>query len=241
MQNLALDKDAWASDNDDMAYKANDGLLSLWEGKLGADGTAWVYVDLGESCTISKYSIRNAGATQRPDMYNTRAFQIQYSNDAENWTTVSQVKDNSLSVVSRNIQPVTARYFRLLITEPNRSTIAADWNMAMISELELYGVIHGVSQEPDTEPGDTGDDGDDIIEPVIDTDDGDGDAGDEPDTSDDSTKPSGKKRRVTRTVVTNSNTWIIIVCVAAAVVLLGGGIGLPFFLRKRKRNDNAPQ
>lgn len=241
VQNLALDKDAWASDNDDMAYKANDGLLSLWEGKLGADGTAWVYVDLGESCTISKYSIRNAGATQRPEMYNTRAFQIQYSNDAENWTTVSQVKDNSLSVVSRNIQPVTARYFRLLITEPNRSTIAADWNMAMISELELYGVIHGVSQEPDTEPGDTGDDGDDIIEPVIDTDDGDGDAGDEPDTSDDSTKPSGKKRRVTRTVVTNSNTWIIIVCVAAAVVLLGGGSGLFFFLRKRKRNDNAPQ
>lgn len=240
VQNLALDKDSWASDNDDIAYKANDGLLSLWEGRLSADGTAWLYVDLNEPCTISKFIVRNAGATQRPDMYNTRGFQIQYSNDAKSWTTVSEVKDNDFSVVTRTIQPVTARYFRILITEANHSSIESEKDVVMISELELYGVIHGISQTADEEP-DNDDGGDDVIEPVIDTDDGGDDDGETSDTSDDTPNNGGKKRRVIRKVVTSSNTWIIIVCVAAGVVLLGGGTGLFIFLRKRKRSGNTPQ
>lgn len=242
VQNLGLEKDIWASDNDDISYKANDGLLSLWEGRLGADGTAWLYIDLGEKCTISKYSVRNAGSTQRADMYNTRSFQIQYSNDAENWTTVSEVKDNSLSVVTRNIQPVTAQYFRLLITEPNRSTIAADLDVAMISEFELYGVLSSDAQTPaQEEPGESTDIvEEDVIDPVIDTGD-DVDPDDEPETSDDNADSTGKKKKVIRKIVTNDTTWIIIAAVAAGVVVIGGGLGLFFFLRKRKKNPDTPQ
>ena len=241
VQNLALEKDIWGNDNDEESYKANDGLLSLWEGRLGADGTAWLYIDLGEKCTISKYSVRNAGATQRADMYNTRSFRVQYSNDAENWTTVSEVKDNSLSVVTRNIQPVTAQYFRLLITEPNRSTIAADLDVAMISEFELYGVVFNGEQTPEEIPGeDTDNVEEDVIEPVIDTGD-DTDSDDEPETSDDNADSTGKKKKVIRKVVTNDITWIIVAAVAAGVAVIGGGIGLFFVLRKRKKNPNTPQ
>ena len=241
VQNLALEKDIWGNDNDEESYKANDGLLSLWEGRLGADGTAWLYVDMGERCTISKYSVRNAGVTQRADMYNTRSFRVQYSNDAENWTTVSEVKDNSLSVVTRNIQPVTARYFRLLITEPNRSTIAADLDVAMISEFELYGVVFNGDQTPEEIP-DEGIDNveEDVIGPVIDTGD-DTDPDDEPETSDDNADSAGKKKKVIRKIVTNDTTWIIVAAVAAGVAVIGGGIGLFFVLRKRKKNPNTPQ
>ena len=156
------------------------------------------------------------------------------------WTTVSEVKDNDFSVVTRTIQPVTARYFRILITEANRSSIESEKDVVMISELELYGVIHGISQTEEEEP-DNDDGSDGVIEPVIDTDDGDDDGGETSDTSDDTPNSGGKKRRVIRKVVTGSNTWIIIVCVAAGVVLLGGGTGLFFFLRKRKRSGNTPQ
>lgn len=235
LQNLALDKDIWASDNDEDSYKANDGLLSLWEGTVGADGTCWLYVDLGEICNISYYTVRNAGATQRADMYNTRGFRFQYSHDAENWVTVSQVSNNTASVVTRNIEPVKARYFRLLITDPNKSVIASDAGIAMICELELYGVVVGGEEEirqPDDDNNAGASEDGDMDWGIDNGNDTDADDTEKPEDDDGN---STTRKKVIRKVVVGSNTWIIMVAVAAGVAVLGGGTGLFFFLRRRKK------
>lgn len=157
--NTALNKNQiYGSVNDDNAWKANDGAPSVWSGDANVlndqaePGTAWLMVDLDEAHTITRYVLKNAGYAGQADAYNTRDFQLQYSLDGENWVTVDTVTGNTASQVSRNIQPVTARYFRLLITGPNSSNIETERGVVTVSEFELFGVPAGLLSESEDQP-----------------------------------------------------------------------------------------
>ncbi len=159
VSNAAFNKyEIYGSVNDDNAWKANDGAPSAWTGDAydptnqAEPGTAWLFVDLDEVHTITRYVLKNAGYAGQPDAYNTRDFQLQYSLDGTTWVTVDTVTGNTASQVSRNIQPVTARYFRLLITVPNSSTIETERGVITISEFELFGVPAGLLSDGDEQP-----------------------------------------------------------------------------------------
>jgi polygalacturonase len=82
--NLALNRPAVASSNDtavDTAPFAFDGNLATRFGSKRAVDPGWVYVDLGESKPINEVHLYWEGAYGK-------SYQIQVSNDAQNWTSV---------------------------------------------------------------------------------------------------------------------------------------------------------
>ena len=153
LQNIALEQnEIYASVNDDDAWRANDGLSSLWEGDVLADensaqkGTAWLMLDLGDTYRVGHYVLRLVGYAGRLEQYNIAEYQLQYSNDGETWTTVDHVKENTLSQLDRYFNPVTARYFRVLVLTPNRALAETDRGFVCISELELFGLQQALAQ-----------------------------------------------------------------------------------------------
>lgn len=244
---VSLEKDIYASDNDQDSWKANDGLSSVWEGMLGADGTAWLYIDMETPYTISRYTVKNAGYAGRPEMYNTKDFQLQYSQDGKTWITLDTVTGNVLSQVTRNIPATTARYFRLLITGAN-SYVGAnsrDLSTVTIAEFELYGIPAGGSgdtpREPDAEPvidNKEPDDGDTTI-----TDDSSAEPDGDPSDPDDKTG-DGKKTTTRRRVVRQTQVgyfpwwgWLLI----AGGVLAVGAVVVILIVVLRKKRQNKPQ
>ena len=242
---VSLEKDIYASDNDQDSWKANDGLSSAWEGSLDKDGTAWLYIELETPYTIHRYTVKNAGFSGRPEMYNTRDFQFQYSRDGQTWVTVDTVKGNVLSQVSRNIPAVTARYFRLLITGANSyiGSNERDLSTVTISEFELYGVPSPEAAEPlpqpviDGENPENGDPDDGIAE----------DAGDEVSDGDntqtdpDDNRESSTRRKVVRKTLQSYFPWWGWLLIAVVVAAAAAAVIIPVLVRRKKRPENRPE
>lgn len=238
--NVALEKPAiTASHNDAEAYKANDGQPSRWSCTAEK---AWLMLDLEESYTISRYTVRHAGYAGEVALYNTADFQLQYSVDGVNWITADTVIGNVQSVTARAVQPFTARYVRLYITKPN-SAAGNQSHTVSIAELELYGMSAGLTytapsdeptlpeEQPDAEATvDTGSDGepDSDIEPQPDQ------------NQQQDSNPTVRKRRVQRTVIHPMAFpwwgWVLIVAGVAAT-----GFGIWFILWRHKRKAGRGQ
>lgn len=243
--NRALEKDIYASNNDAEAFKANDGIASVWRGQL-QNGAAWLMVDLGAPCTVTQYVLKNAGYAGQLSAYNTRDFQLQYSNDGETWTAADTVQNNTLDILSRSVEPFTARYVRLYITGANSipaDGAAFDRNLVTVCELEILGVQAGkastVSVKPLPEPDTSHDTEEPNAEPedsVIQPDTSDAEPDDvQPD--DDTPTPS-KRRRVLRQTTQSFFPWWGWVLIAAGVLLAAGATVL-LLLRKKRRKDDG--
>lgn len=242
--NILLDvAEIYASDNDDQAWKANDGENSRWTGQVGADGAGWLMADMGKPYTVNRWAVRHAGYAGEAEQYNTRDFRLQYSLDGENWLDADAVTDNTDPYTSRRLsRSVTGRYFRLLITNPNSLTAGEDQGRMTVAEFELYGVEavlsaaqqpDGEEPEPDTgideEPGE--DDG--ILDPA------DADTSDDADGDNNDTPTPAKRRRVVRQTVTSYLPWWAWVLIAAGAVAVGGGV-LWIVLAARRRKRQPP-
>lgn len=162
--------------------------------------------------------------------YNLRDFQLQCSEDGQQWRTVATVSDNTLSKVDAGIETVFARYFRLWITKANSAPGAEEQRSVVVSELRLYGMPDlAVRPTPaDADPNNSGEDG--WTEPEEPAEDG---AEDSSSAADDS-RPSGTKRRrvVRRTVQTT--VWVYVVIAGAAVLVCGGVVFLVVYRKKHR-------
>lgn len=112
--------------------------LRMGAASLAADGGAgsrwisessdpqWLYVDLGKQEKVQKVVLKweRAYANQ---------YEIQVSNDAEQWETVSIIKDGDGDVDKITFQPVKARYVRM-----NGLSRATEFGYS-IYEFEVYG------------------------------------------------------------------------------------------------------
>ncbi len=248
LDNVSLNlPEIYASIGDEDAYKANDGLLSLWEvntmdpANAAEKGTAWLKIDLGKNFQIGRYVVKNASYANRNIVYNTADFSLQYSVDGETWITVDSVEGNTLGQVTRDIQPVIARYFRLLITKPNSSTDPNQMYLAAISEFELFGVDPGLLA-PVTPVAPENTDTDTDVEPDMGIDEGvvedekqpdDEASTDEPEQEEETDKKPTKKP-VKNTYTETYFPWWIWVIVAGGVVVVAGGVVLLIVLKKRK-------
>ncbi|MGH9159149.1 MAG: glycoside hydrolase family 76 protein [Vicinamibacteraceae bacterium] len=101
----------------------------------GATGQ-WLEIDLGTAREIRRFAIKHAGAGGEDDSYNTRAFEIQLSDDGASWDTVVEVQDNTASQTFHKIRARTARYVRLNIVSAQTNP---DAQAARIYELDVYG------------------------------------------------------------------------------------------------------
>ncbi|MCF7223324.1 discoidin domain-containing protein [Lysobacter sp. TLK-CK17T] len=96
--------------------------------------TKWLQVDLGASRSIKRFVLRHAGAGGESTGWNTRAYGIGVSGDGATWAPVVEMNDNTASVTSHDILPVSGRYVRLDIVTPTQNGDPA----ARIYEFEVY-------------------------------------------------------------------------------------------------------
>ncbi|HEV3039261.1 MAG TPA: discoidin domain-containing protein [Candidatus Angelobacter sp.] len=149
-QDLALNKAATGSsscNSNETPDKAVNGSYS------GGNSDKWcslvmpsfLQVDLGTNATINQIVVEHAGAggeggsldsSGRPNFdINTSAYNIQTSTDGVNFTTIVNITGNLESITTHNITPVTARFVKLNITTPTRTTDTA----SRVYEFQVYG------------------------------------------------------------------------------------------------------
>lgn len=115
--------------------------VSRWTSE-GA-GEQWVYVDLGAESTFDELRL-----TWSEENYATK-YQIQVSDDAENWKTVANVKNQKGGAVSNKIPTKTARYVRVLMEESAGDKYS-------LQEMEVIGT-NDLSYTIDPMPGESED------------------------------------------------------------------------------------
>ncbi|MCS7463156.1 PA14 domain-containing protein [Paenibacillus doosanensis] len=102
----------------------------------------WLKIDAGVEASVNQFMIAHAGSAGEPAGYNTRDFTIETSDDDVNWTPVVTVTGNTYAVTTHRLEsPVTARYFKLNITNPGDADASTGRYTAQIYEFQAYGTI----------------------------------------------------------------------------------------------------
>lgn len=138
--------------------QAIDGVLgSKWSyegGEQSSDSQHpyWLKIDVGNEATVHKFMLAHASAGGEAKEADPRAYSIETSNDDVHWTPIVTVTDstyavfNGISTHELNT-PVTARYFKLNITDPG--TMDRNY-VANVYEFAAYGTL--ADQEPSDAP-----------------------------------------------------------------------------------------
>jgi len=95
----------------------------------------WLRIDLGSVKQVDQFVIKHASEGGEPVSLNTKAYQIQVSNNGTEWSTVVDVTDNTNSVTVDNIAAASARYIKLNVTTPTQTADA----YARIYEFQVFG------------------------------------------------------------------------------------------------------
>jgi hypothetical protein len=116
------------------ALAVDNNLTTHWE---GADSDPqWIVVDLG-----SKYAINRVRVTW--DAAYARNYDIQFSNDNKDWTTVKSVINNTITVNDHFDLATSGRYVRIRATARSAKGYA-------IASLQVYGAL---DNDPNTVTG----------------------------------------------------------------------------------------
>lgn len=108
----------------------------------GQQNPYWLKVDAGAEATVHQFVLAHAGYSGEPDIYNTRDYTIETSEDDVHWTPVVTVTDNTYGLTTHNLSsPVTARYFKLNITDPGSADLTTGEYAANIYEFQAFGYI----------------------------------------------------------------------------------------------------
>lgn len=133
--NAALGKTVTSSGSD-TGYAAtnavDDDNTTLWASS--AAGDKYLSVDLGSNYDINRWLVRHAGTKTYAASANTKDFKLQVSSNGTTWTDIDVITGNTNNVTDRFIQPVTARYARLYVTQAAQ----ADNNLK-IYEFSVFG------------------------------------------------------------------------------------------------------
>lgn len=98
----------------------------------------WLQVDLGQTCYVSRWQVVHQGWIGEDATGNTRDFQLEKSDDGISWEVVDWVTGNTTDITDRDFPETGARYWRMVITEPNSNGTDA----IKIVNLNLYGRFH---------------------------------------------------------------------------------------------------
>ena len=104
----------------------------------------WLMVEYEEPRTLKQYRLFSDGAAREiARSCNSYDFQLQYSNDGQTWEVADDVKGNTENIYVKELdQEVTAKYFRVYITDPVQPDYDRNTDVrAKISQLELYSSV----------------------------------------------------------------------------------------------------
>ncbi|BFT73754.1 hypothetical protein PAENIP36_51960 [Paenibacillus sp. P36] len=102
----------------------------------------WLKVDAGAEATVHQFVLAHAGYSGAPDIYNTRDYTIETSEDDVHWNPVVSVTNNTYGLTTHNLSsPVTARYFKLNITDPGSADLTTGEYSANIYEFQAFGFV----------------------------------------------------------------------------------------------------
>jgi glucosylceramidase len=139
--NLALNKTATCSSTENSTYgaaNAVDGSTSSRWASAFSD-PQWIYVDLGATYTVNRVLLNWEAAYGK-------AYKIQVSSDAVNWTDVYSTTTGDGGVDDLAISPVNAKYVRMYGTQ--RATAYG----YSLYEFEVYGTSGGPTSTPTPTP-----------------------------------------------------------------------------------------
>nr|WP_275900999.1 RHS repeat-associated core domain-containing protein [Paenibacillus periandrae] len=116
-------------------YATDNNVNTSWVSRNN-DYTGWIYVDLGEAKLVR--SVILTWSSPRAPTYD-----LQYSNDAVNWTTIKRIQNSKDSFVDVANMEVNARYIRMqgVNTGPYRSTANYNFDGYALAEFEVYGDV----------------------------------------------------------------------------------------------------
>ncbi|HTF09118.1 MAG TPA: discoidin domain-containing protein, partial [Asanoa sp.] len=115
-----------------------------WVSNVGKPQT--LTLDLGTAKTFTRYIVRHDSAARPAETANnTKNFQVQTSTDNQNWSTWDTVTNNTAGVTDRTLASRTARWVRLVTSEPTQGTTTDSQQnpRARIGQFELYGAGGG--------------------------------------------------------------------------------------------------
>ncbi|WP_177186629.1 discoidin domain-containing protein [Paenibacillus sp. CF384] len=138
-QNLSFNKPATADSTctvSQTAAKALDGSVANDSKWCSKSSNRWLQIDLGSVKQVNQFIIKHASEGGETASYNTKAYNIQVSNDGTNWSTAVKVTNNTRSITVDNIASVSARYIKLNVTTPTQTTNTA----ARIFEFQVFGL-----------------------------------------------------------------------------------------------------
>ena len=101
----------------------------------------WLQVKFKDPITVKKYVLYHDGAIRPAEAKcNSRDWELQYSDDGQEWKTADAVTDNSENITTRVLdEAVTAKYFRIYITNPVQPEYDMSTDVrAKIAQWELY-------------------------------------------------------------------------------------------------------
>ena len=94
---------------------------------------SYVVFDLGDTKTVSRWHLFNAGAEDFSYITRTCLLQTRLK-ETDDWTTVDMIDQNRINVIERQFMPIQARYVRLFVVGPAQTYGDA----TRIYEFELY-------------------------------------------------------------------------------------------------------
>jgi hypothetical protein len=119
-----------SSDETESSSRVIDGTpATSWSSSKA--GTKWLEFDFGDAYHITRYVIRQAGDSSR-DLSN-RDFTVQASADRASWTTVDAVAGNSSDVIDVDVEPVAARYLKVVVDDAGGNSTVS------IADVEIDG------------------------------------------------------------------------------------------------------
>jgi hypothetical protein len=140
--NIALNKTITSGGGNDKNLLIDGSPNTQWLSSDSKD-KQWFYVDLGSEKDIYKWVLRSGGVETHPTLKDITkyepaqvvgGFDVSFSNDMLNWYTVKRVSYNIRNKYSQEIEPIRARYVKIDITTPSRTTDTT----ARIGEIEVY-------------------------------------------------------------------------------------------------------
>ena len=101
----------------------------------------WLRLEYEEPVTVKKYVLYHDGAIRPSEAKcNSRDWELQYSDDGQDWKTADTVADNSENITERVLdKAVTAKFFRIYITNPVQPEYDTSTDVrAKIAQWEMY-------------------------------------------------------------------------------------------------------
>ncbi|SDX06029.1 PA14 domain-containing protein [Paenibacillus sp. CF384] len=112
----------------------------------------WLKIDAGTEVNVQQFVLAHAGAAGEQEQYNTKDFTIEASSDNTNWQNVVTVTGNTAGTTTHDLdKPVTARYFKLNITNPGDADPSTGLFAAHIYEFQAFGTVEEPEEQPETE------------------------------------------------------------------------------------------